>query len=121
MEGTKSPGSEGECRDWLLIGAVGAVFQGFLCDLGTYIKYLSLFGRRECYISSLLERKVKIRNKKVNQNPDLLCKVFLSSSCGGCFKGLDDAEEALAGDGGVMLTIRLFQLPQAKLQKLVGM
>lgn len=50
------------CRDWLLIGAVGAVLQAVLCDSGTCIKYLSLFGRRECYISSLLERKIKIRN-----------------------------------------------------------
>lgn len=61
---------KGRYRDWLLIGTVGAVLQAFLCDSGICIKCLSLFGRRECYISSLLERKIKIRSQKVNKNPN---------------------------------------------------
>lgn len=77
----------------MLAGAFGGILEALLCDSGTCIKYFGLFGRREYYVSSLLKRKIKIRNRKVNQNPVLLRKISLSSSCGGVLKDLGDTAE----------------------------
>lgn len=87
-----------EGREWLLTGAFSGIREALLCDSGTCIKYLGLFGRREYYISSLLKRKIKIRNQKVNQNPVLLRKISLSVSCGGVLKDLGDTAKALGAE-----------------------
>lgn len=64
-------------RGWLLAGAFGRILEALLCDSGTCIKYLGLFGRREYYVPSLLKRENKEQKPKSKSKSSFVAQNLL--------------------------------------------